>query len=323
MDVASGLRPKQWPSTQPIYHYTTSQGLIGILESQSIWASEAAGLNDLDEIHRGWDEIERYLDENDPGGDLGWVLHESVSSAKDPSQSVFVACASSRPDDAAQWDRYASGGLGYALEFDASVAVGVKARSAEPSDWASKFIAEGSYFRNEWDYAIYGREDLHQHLRLMWTSISTQLQRAEADPTTAFHKDLEVDNFDSAKATLAWLMTYGFEKIAYRYKSSGFSGEQEVRCTVRIREEDSAVRHRVSPYGITGYVELSGLPNEHRFDHIAWQGTDVYKDLRLPLQKVIVGPKIDWRTGKTAVERLLRSTGYDDVEVTRSKVHLR
>jgi len=321
--VASSPIPKRWPSTQPIYHYTTPQGLLGILESHTIWASEAAGLNDLDEVRNGWDEIERYLEQNDPGGDFGWVLHESVRAANDPSQSVFVACASSRPDDAGQWDRYASGGLGYALEFDTSVAFGVKARSAEPPDWADKFIAESSYLRTSWDYAIYGREELHQHLDLMWTSISTRLKRAQDDPTTAFHKDLRVDSFEAAKSTLAWLSPYGFEHLAYRYKSSGFESEQEVRCTLRIRGAESAVSHRVSPYGITGYVELSGLPNERQFDNIVWEDTDVYKNLRLPLQKVILGPKIDWRTGKTAVERLLRSTGYDNVEVTRSQVNLR
>lgn len=60
----SELVLERWPSSQPIYHYTTPQGLLGIVQSHSIWASEAAGLNELDEIHKGWDEIENYLETN-------------------------------------------------------------------------------------------------------------------------------------------------------------------------------------------------------------------------------------------------------------------
>jgi len=38
---------------QHVYHYTTSQGLKGIIESRSLWATGAYYLNDISEIEYG------------------------------------------------------------------------------------------------------------------------------------------------------------------------------------------------------------------------------------------------------------------------------
>ena len=45
-----------------LYHYTTLQGLMGIVKSNRIWASNAHYLNDVNEIRQLWIFLERRLE---------------------------------------------------------------------------------------------------------------------------------------------------------------------------------------------------------------------------------------------------------------------
>jgi len=56
------------PAKQPIHHYTSSSGLLGILKEGVLWANEATSLNDVSEVHYGWDFIRNWFatqDQND------------------------------------------------------------------------------------------------------------------------------------------------------------------------------------------------------------------------------------------------------------------
>ena len=53
-----------------LYHYTTSEGLVGIVSTHSLWATEAAFLNDFSEFSYGEGVIKsavQFLHENVPG----------------------------------------------------------------------------------------------------------------------------------------------------------------------------------------------------------------------------------------------------------------
>src|SRR5271169_3549265 len=106
-----------------IWHYTSADGLIGILKSGHIWSTQVACLNDTLE--------QRYF------GDL---VHAAVkalrASTADPSVAImtrvadealanrdfstaghFVACFSEVEDDLGQWRGYGGGECGYAIGF--------------------------------------------------------------------------------------------------------------------------------------------------------------------------------------------------------------
>lgn len=105
-----------------LYHYTTQAGLLGILTSSSIWASEIRFLNDATEFHTALDavgaELRGRLDDLDSKkaqerrdaifGELT-VLEET---------SVFVLALTERGDDLSQWRAYGGKHSGFALGFD-------------------------------------------------------------------------------------------------------------------------------------------------------------------------------------------------------------
>jgi len=108
-----------------LYHYTTTQGLIGILDSDCLWATEVRFLNDVSEASYGREVVLEALRaaikaEQDKGRlrnlrtalsyftpRLGWDM------------SSIVVCFSEQPDQLSQWRAYGRGG-GFAIGFDRS-----------------------------------------------------------------------------------------------------------------------------------------------------------------------------------------------------------
>jgi hypothetical protein len=132
-----------------VYHYTSGVGLLGILKSQSLWATHAAYLNDAQEIAYGLNsvvgelrqmanlqEMPEELDHDDLWSTLKrlpltrldtikLVLTFIVKVASDrvtflqQNAGPFVACLSRVGDQLSQWRGY-SGNGGYAIRFDTS-----------------------------------------------------------------------------------------------------------------------------------------------------------------------------------------------------------
>jgi len=113
-----GTPPRQ------LYHYTSTQGLYGILTSGSVWASDLGYLNDASELTYAAALIEKEID----------ALKESVSehtselfrrsqseaSPDNASNGYLAICFCAKGDLLSQWRAYADSGKGCALGFDSS-----------------------------------------------------------------------------------------------------------------------------------------------------------------------------------------------------------
>jgi hypothetical protein len=121
-----------------LYHYTSPQGLEGILRTKALWASDTAFLNDWKElIYAAEPLIERmtkYLQEipTDPGDSLGEnrrsIMQYAVRAlrgfvippysrgeAKNVYRQIYVASLTEEYDQLGQWRGYGKGG--YAVGF--------------------------------------------------------------------------------------------------------------------------------------------------------------------------------------------------------------
>jgi len=124
-----------------LFHYTSAGGLKGILESQCIWATDSAFLNDSSEIRYAGLAVERHLDnmighlkllDPQPGSEEKKRLHY-ISQAKEAlaelnnadeytgsapyivDGATYVSCFNANPDQLSQWRGY--GGHGYSVGF--------------------------------------------------------------------------------------------------------------------------------------------------------------------------------------------------------------
>jgi hypothetical protein len=103
-----------------LYHYTSQAGLLGILKSRGVWATDTRFLNDATEIvhtlsvARGMAN-KMFMDDEYRaafGSLLGKALYEIENRA------VFVTSLSEKPDLLSQWRGYCPGGAGVCVGFD-------------------------------------------------------------------------------------------------------------------------------------------------------------------------------------------------------------
>lgn len=107
-----------------LFHYTTPAGLIGIIESNSLWATDAYYLNDVAELSGGVRRAREQLSQmrdaaaSTTRARIDHILHAIRDIGTPKTMSVFVASLSARHDLLSQWRAYCRGG-GFAIGFPA------------------------------------------------------------------------------------------------------------------------------------------------------------------------------------------------------------
>lgn len=130
----------QQPLPEFIYHYTSQEGLLGIVASRSLWATNISYMNDATEFdlsfgllrNRLFEELQNrdmeaiHFAESDPARSVQakhieerahtlWSIANKISGS-----SVCITCFCEHGDLLSQWRGYSGGGYGYSLAFDTS-----------------------------------------------------------------------------------------------------------------------------------------------------------------------------------------------------------
>lgn len=108
----------------PLYHYTTGENFIKIIQSGELWATQAACLNDTTELTYATEQILQRVKgklstphnrDIDPA--LTWIS-DVLGAPGSEISPMFVACFSEQRDHLSQWRAYSGGEGGYAIQFD-------------------------------------------------------------------------------------------------------------------------------------------------------------------------------------------------------------
>jgi hypothetical protein len=248
------------PVIEPIYHYTSADGLLGAPGSRRLWASQATSLNDRAEVEQGWRLIIEIIDEllgEEPGDSNLELLRSWAKLPIDQPGHVTVLCASLRGDDANQWRLYGGGSRGFAIELDPQTALSAVV-AEEPPPRASPepgrpIVDFDVLLTTGWLRVIYRRDLLKEALRRLWTAIAAAEapQGLTEDDHAVWWSELQAVAFGEI-STLAHLV-----------KTEGFSGEYEVRFVVTHLGGAAHFKYRAGTYGIVGFRELGSAPAGH------------------------------------------------------------
>lgn len=108
------------PLPNVVYHYTTADGLLGILRSGTIWATNARYMNDASEIIYGRNLVRDVLREEAEGetGHFRTWLEDFVDLVErvHEGHDTYLACFCESGDLLSQWRAYGSG-RGFAAGF--------------------------------------------------------------------------------------------------------------------------------------------------------------------------------------------------------------
>jgi hypothetical protein len=273
-----------------LYHYTDVAGLIGILSSSSLWATNLRFMNDAEELAHSWRLMLEVLREakskarSSAQVELIEEIESAVRSEWAGSPDFYAVSFTEDGDLLSQWRAYGSSGGGYAIGFDSARLVSVSSRHEQPNRILNRVIY-----------------DERTQLRVLRATADRMLDIfADVDPASAA--------ITSARARLFAALgeVVGF---VFSFKDPAWVEEHEWRAvrTVPVDERDEI---HFRPQG--------GIPIPYVTLAI---GNDTHG--RLPIREIVLGPRADIGTAARSVELLLTNHGYSGVEIGTSSVPLR
>jgi hypothetical protein len=226
-----------------LYHYTDAKGLLGILDTNEIWATSYRIMNDAREFEYGFDLIsEAYPQRGNRHDRFGELPFEDSTYAEAvkknkwvyESDCIFVASFSAEHDLLSQWRGYAGLHSGYSI--------GIRSDSLKKSNFAEAILMRCSYEKS-------------QQLEMIKSIIDNYLPRMRAE------EDIirMMDHASMAAHEVAC------QSIQFKHKS--FGEEREWRLVVGpIDPVYEKICHRAGEMMIIPYVKIyypKGVQIEH------------------------------------------------------------
>ena len=288
----------QAPET--LYHYTTLQGLISIITSQRIWATDYRYLNDTSEATHLWLMLERRLRTFYEEGreykdiDLPALIEQVRDAALAENKSVqFVASFSEARDSLSQWRAYSKGNPGVAIGFNSKA------------------------LNTQWVYNPKGEPHWtgHQFQRVMYISdkadavFDRALEQLLAKPSSQMY--MRNKELPFAREFAIWLSLFQI-----RFKHDAFKEEREWRLSFQRHEKP--MRHqqfRAGKSTLIPYIEAElnkGINNE-----------PLVQDGESWINEIVIGPSVNTTLTAMSVKQFLLANDLADVQIAASEIPYR
>lgn len=281
-----------------LYHYTSQHGLLGILGSKSIWATNTHYLNDHTEFIHALSfasSVASYFFDSDYWHSFSLMLHKALGELR--GESVYVASLSEKPDLLSQWRGYCPGGNGYCIGFDQNL--------------LAEYCEEKGF---RFEKCLYRHDDQQAEVTGIITScmglfpsIPYTLEQfhdmgleQQAGVMEEFHNRLSGDLKAQAEEALS-VICESLIEFAPRFKNEGFHEEAEWR--IIVNEPHDEVQFRPGPSYVIPYISM-----------------DLIEAKPGILRKIIVGPNPNQSRALKAAEFLVQKYGYSPDIVTRSNL---
>jgi hypothetical protein len=331
ISISSPLR-KVSDEYKTLYHYTTWDGLIGIIENQCLWATHYRFLNDYSELALMKDKLidlakpiirnecqiildtqpdrEQTIKRLDQYGGLEYFVDNNASTLVTamyetlPCEGPYITsfCAESKDhfvnDNGllSQWRGYGRDG-GFALVFETLGAESLMKTEISNMDYELLGLSTVVYSNDEHTFKHEFQDQLG-HMRGYITAMMKSLQARELSPTTQDNK-------------YAWA---DFMNCISRYKHQGFKEENEVRICATFFSKGN-LKNRSSNDQLRPEKERKFRnKNGERVPYI-----ELFSSLHqdLPIKRIIVGPHRSKDARVSALKVMLRGK---HIEVTASDI---
>jgi len=303
------------PPNTILHHYTSAEGLKGIIESNELWATSAYYLNDSAEMFYGYHVLKELLDDwlsKNPRPDDSITLalaRQLRTSFEDLFQKrllrpIYLTCFCEEDNLLSQWRAYGQSG-GYSVGFRVLPKIGI---------FGERLTPEPNIYTCRWRKVEYERTKQAEICRSILEPIFETLD----DPITAQAiKTVSEHPFFGFQKLFTDTMDILMEEIV-RFKSEAFSVEKEWRAVVRQRDflkqgiDDGGrtpvpVHFRTSRGMLMPYVKL-----------VPWQ-----RDKKLPITCVRSGPTLDKTMAIVAISMILDTYKFPGVTVRGSDITAR
>jgi hypothetical protein len=275
-----------------LHHYTTIAGLIGIIQSGTVWATDIRFLNDSTELQYARDILLQRIEEEISTQTTSFPHKTFWERAKEafksgPKDYQFISCFCEDGDLLSQWRGYAGGTGGFSIGFDSNVVNAVSANN--PSVFFRRVIYESKIQMEIFNHII--------------SEVNTCITVNAGGPTS--------DEQSNILAHIGHIFGTLVEELLYAFKHPSFHEEKEWRLviTTDLTHDLNSLLFRTTSASIIPYTEI--------------KYSIAPRCPLLPIKKIIQGPAANKDYGKIAVVSLLTKHGYEHVDVEDSTVPLR
>lgn len=273
---------------QSLYHYTSLNSLMGMIETNRLWMSKGTFLNDSSELVYFSGILKTVLEKMEvpDKGELWGVFTEQLQQALDHFMieieesgfEVYVFSMSQTEDSLALWYNYAKGD-GYNIGFSAEELLGK----------INHYLMDAGLLHG---LVVYSKQEQQTILENLLTESFELISEYREEQVTS----VLADHFFSMMASCAVF-----------FKDAAFKSEEEYRIAVISRGEvDGKVKFRARNGVIIPYIE-------------------VLFEESLPISHITIGPKNNIDIAKSGIEHYVRSKGYnlETISVSKSVAALR
>ena len=322
--------PKTSEVYRKLYHYTTWEGLQGILETQALWATNYKYLKDFSEINLFRDKLvslicpyvrdgfEKLLKKSphikkkiSEKGGIDRVVQHDAEVIVDAQYSalgdeIYILSFCGQHEDPninksgllSQWRGYGAGG-GAVLVFDTKKLEEMLEQEVKRFEYSAGLIADLVYSDDEQRL----KEELSKELSILADTVKQLF-----DPENSRE---EIEKIDASNAYIP------FVSCISRYKHYGFREENEVRIVALPAVINQGLLDLASADGVTLKPEKEIKFRQKNGQRIPYVELFNSADLELPIEKIIVGPHKEKEARAIA---LREKFGDMNIEITCSNI---
>lgn len=291
--IVSDLGVNEFPSHgEAMYHYTDLPGLMGILNSQALWATNIEFLNDSMEYEYGRVLFQEVVEQKiRVGKHNSEYLEILLSLIPQPKDEIYTVSFCQQGDLLGQWRGYGNSQTGVAIGF--------------------------RYYSSKAPQAIGAKNEFFWPVTVLYDEYK-QRKIAEAiiDKGEEYITQKGFDPDAMAERANRSIQTY----FLPRFKHPSFSEEREMRIIHKQypgSEENLVVNYRVQgsrlvPYVIKRYWMQTTTTEQNT---ITKQG--------LPIREIVIGPGQDRDLLFRGIRHFLNEKGMDNIEVVLSTIPYR
>lgn len=301
-----------------LYHYTTWSGLLGIINSQSLWATHYKFLNDYSEIVLFRNKLvsliipyvresyEKFLEEfpnkqqqiNQNGG-LDRIVQHDAEVVVDAQyhatgNEIYILSFCGEHNNSyvndngllSQWRGYSSGG-GFAIVFDTLKLEQIFEAEASNYEYSAMHLSSVIYSNDE------------DRLK---TALSDDLSVIAEDVRELFNSE----NLNSRENNLKGYRE--FVNCVSRYKHCGFEEENEVRAVILPTVIDQEYLNLAMADGSTLKPEKERKFRDKNGEIVPYIELFNSAEIELPIKRIIVGPHKEKEARAAALRVMLRNT---------------
>jgi hypothetical protein len=300
------------PESGVLFHYTTAEGLKGIVEKNEFWASSAYFLNDSAEVTYGCGVLRQVLDEwigCRSGGGRNSISLDLAQDLKGEFEDhllnrvvapVYLACFCEDGNLLSQWRAYGPTG-GYALGFDVLPHTG--GFTPEPNTYTAKLL------RVEYD-----RDEQIKRCKSILNTVLPILDEPEVGhviPQLASHGAV---NYQRIRGIIEDMLM----EEAVAFKDEAFSVEKEWRLVVRRRE----LLKQGTDDGGKSPIQIHFRPARGYLIPYLRLIPTIGHD-KIPLRSIRSGPTLDRLAVMLSIAPLLNTNGFKGVHLEHSSISAR